>query len=118
MHGVTDELRAALRLRAPSATLVPYHEVRFTNGVPEPNACHVNVEQWIKENPQHRPVRGWLITSGFVFDRHSLIADERGELFDITPIQQPYRPPFLVHPGNEAEFMALPAQIILVEIPD
>jgi hypothetical protein len=102
-----------------SAKLVPLRVVQFKGGrQPQPNACHGNVEQWAKQNPQHRPVRGWLITSGFVFDRHSLLADERGELFDITPIQQPYRPPFLTHPGNEDEFMALPAQIILIEIPN
>jgi hypothetical protein len=103
-----------LRRRALSAKLVPFREVHFTSGEPQPNACHVNVEQWVKENPQHRPVRGWLVTSGVVFDRHSLIADERGELFDITPIALPHRPPFLRYEGSEDEFNAIPAQIIVV----
>lgn len=112
MNGITEELQTALRWRAPLAKPVPFREVRLKSGAPKPNACHENVDQWVKENPRHRAIRGWLVTSGFIFDRHSLIADERGEWFDITPIQ-PYRPPFLIHLGNEEEFMALPAQIIL-----
>jgi hypothetical protein len=110
---MTEAFRATLRHRAPAAKFVPFREVQFQDGAePQANACHVNVERWVTENPQHKAVRGWLVTSGFLLDRHSVIVDEHGELFDITPIALPYRPPFLS--GSEAEFNASPAQINLV----
>jgi hypothetical protein len=109
MSGMTA-LYASLRQRTPTAKLVPFREVQFKDGTrPQPNACHLNVEQWIKENPQHRPVRGWLVTSGFLLDRHSVVAGERGEFFDITPVSVTHRPPFIW--GSEAEFNTSPAQL-------
>ena len=113
---LTEEFLTELRLRATSAKFIPFRVVRFKNGEPQPNACHTNVEDWIKENPQHKPVQGWLVTSGFLLDAHSVVADDSGTLFDITPVQTPWRPPFLPHLGNDAEFKELPARIHLVQI--
>jgi hypothetical protein len=114
---LTEEFLAELRFRVPFSRVIPFRVVRFKNGEePQLNVCHMNVEKWIKENPKHTPVRGWLVTSDFLLDAHSVVADEREILFDITPLQTTTRPPFLPLVGSECKVWALHPQIHLVQI--
>jgi hypothetical protein len=62
---------------------------KFANGeVPKPNDCHVNVDRWVAENPEHSAARGWVIDGGmgehYNFVAHSAVRTPSGELIDIT----------------------------------
>lgn len=74
---------------------------------PAPNRCHENVAAWVERFPLWTVVRGWLLISqhdalGAMFDAHSVVRDEEGHLWDVTQndVHQ-----FLIHPGDEDEFM-------------
>jgi hypothetical protein len=43
--------------------------------------------------------------------KHSVVADPNGDLFDITPLR--YRYPFFAHPGSETEFWNLRPEGVL-----
>jgi hypothetical protein len=59
--------------------------------VPQKNHCHDNVAYWVKRNPKHKHVFGFLIFDLRIEDAriqvvaHSVVEDESGALFDITP---------------------------------
>ena len=112
IEGIFDRLRS----RAPAASHVPFRFVSFRGGdKPLQNKCHENVARWITENPNHLAVRGWLVTSGFLCDKHSVVQSADGALFDITPLQVPT--PFIKHPGDDNEFSALNNQLHLAIFP-
>lgn len=93
------------RLREASKTAQPirFRAVAFPAGSPQSHECHLNVDQFVKANPEHRAVRGWLVAG--MLQKHSVVAAPDGSLFDITPL--PYRVPFFTHPGPEDEFWAV-----------
>jgi hypothetical protein len=97
-----------LRQAASSARLVVFRSVLLSSGSPQSNKCHENVAAWIAENPDDKPVRGWLNTSG-VLDKHSVVSGPDGRWFDVTPLRT--KTPFFRHPGAEDEFWNLPNQI-------
>jgi hypothetical protein len=73
------------------AVVVPYRQVNVGDWVPEENKCHHNVAAWIERNPRHEHVLGWLViaapNSDFIrFVAHSVVEDETGNRFDITPL--------------------------------
>ncbi len=75
--------------------------------MPIPNRCHDNAEAWVKRFPSWAIVRGWLLISedevlGTIFDAHSVVRAPGGRLWDITQDQE-HR--FLVHPGDDVQFM-------------
>jgi hypothetical protein len=112
-----DSIFDRLRLRAPEARYVPFRSVSFQGGnKPSLNKCHENVARWIAENPDHIAARGWLVTSGFLFDKHTVVRSPDGTLFDITPLQVPT--PFIEHPADDNEFSELNSQLNLVVFPD
>ncbi len=76
------------------------------------NECHVNVQHWCQEHPGHKCVRGWLVTGGAIFDKHSVVDLGAGGLLDITPMSDRAFSEFLPHDGSEREFDTLPNQII------
>jgi hypothetical protein len=86
---------------------------RISDGdwAPEVNKCHHNVAAWIERNPTHFHVVGWLVLvrpndDVIRFMTHSIVEDDVGNQFDITPLQSPRRPPFLeagVHPDDYFE---------------
>lgn len=78
----------------------------------ERSKCHENVDRWCREHPAHTPVRGWIITSGAIFDKHSVINRGREGLLDITPLDGRSSSTFLVHHGSQEEFDALPGQVM------
>jgi hypothetical protein len=74
--------------------------------------CHENVNRWCKENPGHKPARGWLITGTAVFDKHSVVDRGPGGLLDITPLDDRSYSYFLPHDETQDEFEKLPNQVI------
>src|SRR4051794_37608425 len=54
---------------------------------PRPNDCHGNVDSWVRLHPQHHTVRGFLVISDNLFNKHSVV-DTGPELLDITPRPQ------------------------------
>jgi hypothetical protein len=101
-------------LRRASAQPYHYRTVHFRDlsgrvvWTPEAHACHFNVETWIKANPRHRRVRGFLLQGPLLnFWRvmaHSLIEVEDGSLIEITPQPDNQLHPFVRHIGTEGEF--------------
>jgi hypothetical protein len=97
--------------RRNQATPVELRIVAFADGSgPLPNQCHQNVNRWIAENPRCNRIRGWLITSRFIYDKHSVVEDN-GSLYDITPRAYPSIP-FLPYTGPDTEFCGIIAQWI------
>jgi hypothetical protein len=112
IENVFDELRS----RAHDAIHVPYRAVSFCAGdKPIAHQCHENVARWVAENPNCKAVRGWLVTSGFLLDKHTLVRSADGALFDVTPLQ--VSTPFIEHPGNDLEFSAFNNQLHLIVVP-
>jgi hypothetical protein len=111
-----ESIFEGLRSRASLASHVAFCPVSFRAGdKPLGNQCHENVARWISENPDCTAVRGWLVTSGFLLDKHSLVRSAGGSLFDITPLQVPT--PFIEHPGGDDEFSRLNNQLNLAAHP-
>ncbi|CAN7786596.1 hypothetical protein LJR034_008707 [Caballeronia sp. LjRoot34] len=74
---------------------------------PTPNRCHENAAAWVDRFPSWEVVRGWLLVAedevmGTMFDAHSVVRDENGNLWDVTQ-GEVHR--FLVHPGDDEEFV-------------
>jgi hypothetical protein len=77
--------------------------VRFEDGTaPKAAACHDNVDRWVRENPNCRAARGWVIETemaGHVtFVAHSAVEEGDGRLADIT---LPGSHRFLRHEGPD-----------------
>jgi hypothetical protein len=77
------------------------------------------VNTWVRSTPGHSAVRGWVFykecviptegsfSVGCEFTAHSVVRDENGVLFDITPLHQENLRPsmrFIPHPGDEDVF--------------
>lgn len=108
--------RLLKRKRHGESCIVPHATPSDLNGFhAERSRCHENVIRWCSENPDHRPVRGWLITSGAVFDKHSIIDRGPAGLLDITPLVDRAYTEFLIHDGTQEEFDTLPNQVIAPE---
>jgi hypothetical protein len=104
------------RIRCGAALTVP-HATPLDLGafVPQRSKCHENVRRWCAENPGHKPVSGWLVTST-VFDKHSVIDRGRAGLLDITPLPDRGVSMFLVHSGTQEEFDRLPNQVVALDV--
>jgi len=101
-----------------SAAIVPRRKVMIPGHELALNQCHANVTAWVNSYPSHKALRGWLVfdlevASLFTgepphFDllAHSIVANEAGEMFDITPVYDDGAGtyPFLPHPGELDEF--------------
>jgi hypothetical protein len=113
---LTQELVNELRDRASEAAPIEFREVAYLDGaVPQFNKCHDNVKRWIAENPRCMRVRGWLVSSGAIFDKHSVVREE-GRLYDITPLRT-LGTPFLRYLGSDEGFCQIPNQINVTVIP-
>lgn len=96
-----------LRKRLPDESeRVFFKNLCFDDGSPLPrNRCHENVDRWVKSNPEHRAVRGWVVSGRCVVDAHSVICDRHGTLWDITfPDAAADGILFLRHRGTGEEF--------------
>ncbi len=110
------EYEAAICKQLMGAKPVPFRKVSLDGWRPRASPhCHENVDTWVRAMRGHRAVRGWVFLkecytgSGFgeELTAHSVVRDEKGNLFDITPIQdeklrQSMR--FVLHVGDERLF--------------
>ena len=108
-------LAKSLYERRGTGTIVPYEPHQATTGwTSSENNCHINVDRFVRENGNHKAVRGWLVfdyTLGpfmgwpafWRFTAHSVIEADDGRLFDITPSRASQRYPFIRHDGPEGE---------------
>jgi len=106
-----SEYIASICARRDQAVQVPFVEVSPDGWTPEIAGCHPNVDRWVKENPGCEAVRGWITymvfgPAGVQLTAHSVVRDERGSLFDITPVKegQPRGGAFVEHQGDPALF--------------
>lgn len=74
--------------------------------------CHDNVNRWCEDHSGNEPVRGWIVTSSVVFDKHSVVRRGPTDLLDITPLSDRSYSIFLIHEGSQEEFDMLPNQVI------
>ncbi len=112
------EYEAAICKQLADAKGVPFREVELDEWRPTASKCHENVDRWVGAMREHRAVRGWVVLKectigssfGLELTAHSVVCDEKGSLFDITPIQderlrQSMR--FVRHVGDEELFWKL-----------
>jgi len=97
-----------------SAKGVAFRDVSLENWSLKPADCHENVRKWADAHPQHSAIHGWVIlggNGGTMLAAHSVVQDENGALFDITPIKDEdrIRPTmrFIVHDGDERLFLEM-----------
>ncbi len=115
----TEELRAyagELFARREEATMVERVAVEIDGWKPEMILCHDNVDEWVLHNPTHSVVRGWLYfeLEGLPWARfvaHSVVADEKGGRFDITPTEAKAYP-FIAAGLTEEKFKQLEGDLI------
>lgn len=94
------------------AGMVPHEDRSNDQFHPEAGACHTNVDQWCRLNPTHKPVRGWLVfdhsaVGRFLFVAHSVVEDEKGNRFDVTPQRPIGQYGFLQDEAFDEEYMLL-----------
>lgn len=68
-----------------------------------------------QENPGHRPLRGWLVTSTG-FDKHSVVDRGRGGLLDITHLETALIAVFFSSMEASTSSTNCPARIIALDI--
>ena len=109
-----DGYRHSICQRLRSAQIVPFVKIRIGTWEPQVGHCHENVDQWVRSNPSHMPLRGWvtLVESddAVQLTPHSVVRDQDGDTFDITPLEnETIRPSmrFVPHIGDEAKFFSL-----------
>jgi hypothetical protein len=94
----------------------PDGEVLWT---PEAQACHSNVQTWIRHSPADKWVKGFLLDGPFYgcwrVLAHSLIQLEDGSLIDITP--RGGNQPFVRHVGTDDEFFEYALRVKLIVRP-
>jgi len=120
MHQLMDALREVKRKgEAQQLQVATTGELDGFQG--EFNKCHENVARWCTTHPEHKPLRGWLITSGVLFDKHSVVdTGKEGKLLDVTPRRddvQSNRPiyrEFMAFRGTQEEFDAAPGQVNII----
>jgi hypothetical protein len=126
-------LATSLYARRQEAVVVPYEPQPMTSGPASEHWCHENVDRWVLEHPDHRPVRGWLVfdwTGNELgvrilslplcrFTAHSVVETPDGRLFDLTPSRASQRYPFLRHHEADGDFEAMIlAAIVHVDLPE
>jgi hypothetical protein len=104
------ELAATLALLALTAGRVPRVADKLGVWTPTLGGCHQNVSRWVESHPGHKAVHGWLDVSFLAlrparrFTAHSVVADEGGDLFDVTLGSSDPGCDFILHPGSEDDF--------------
>ena len=76
------------------------------------NKCHQNVTDLCDKDNRYTPVRGWLCfdlapLEQIKFIAHSVVRDEDGTLYDITPVCVPRQYPFIVAEETEEIYARL-----------
>src|ERR1039458_10759503 len=114
------EYEMTICTRLAQAVSVPFRtEVSLGEWKPERSRCHDNVDGWVSATPSHSAVRGWAtrnkcyigagseLIPALELVAHSVVCDENGNMFDITPFADEcvrQSTLFVVHVGNEESF--------------
>jgi hypothetical protein len=104
--------------RLAKAEGVKFRKVSLGEWIPIVGDCHNNVDRWVGEVLGHRAVRGWVSYKecivngrlGLELTAHSVVRDENGGLFDITPLcdeRMRGGMRFVEHIGDESLFWAV-----------
>lgn len=108
------EYEAAICSRRVGAVIVPFREVSLDGWAPKIADCHNNVDRWVATNPRCEAVRGWITYISFgpvgvQLTAHSIVRDQNGDLFDITPVFEgsPRGGAFVEHPGDSIVFFVM-----------
>jgi hypothetical protein len=83
--------------------------------VPEKAQCHDNARRWTALHPGSMVIEGWVASGDSIFEKHSVVTDEHGELLCITPREpSAYNGPFIRHRSewSSTPFADLPAQVM------
>lgn len=116
------ELAQQLYERRHLAIPVPFRDCSGPDFAPVEQACHSNVDEWCLSHPTHRAVRGWLLHESWLpqgfcrFAAHSVVRDEQGLLFDLTPTRATRRYPFLPNHLSDEEFVLMVSARQLVHL--
>ena len=104
------EYSRRLIARLSEAVIVPPARVSLGAWLPAENDCHANVATWCRNTQGFQIVRGWLyfdmanLMPIVLFNAHSVVRNERGELWDITPTKATSPYPFLIAEESEEEY--------------
>ena len=104
------EYSSRLVARLDSAVIVPRAEAHIGDWKPVKNDCHANVSTWCKNREGFQAVRGWLyfdlnnVMPIVLFNAHSVVRDEHGQLWDITPTKATDTYPFLIAEESEEAY--------------
>ena len=83
--------------------------------VPQKAQCHENARRWVVSHPGSTIVEGWVASGNSIFEKHSVVTDEQGELLCITPREpSAHNGPFIRHrpEWSPVPFADLPAQVM------
>lgn len=107
-----DEILRRIWLAFETRSDMPIRQVTFADGsAPEAHRCEQNVLRWTSENPGNEPIHGWLAMD-LLLQKHWMVRDLSGALFNITPLNPPTR--MFAHPGPLEEFRQLREEVHLV----
>jgi hypothetical protein len=107
------ELARQLYERSQEAVLIPFRDCSGPDFLPVEQACHSNVDEWCRNHPKDRAVKGWLVYESWLpqgfcrFGPHSVVLGQHGELFDLTPTRAARRYPFLRNHLTDEEFVLM-----------
>ena len=95
-----------------NSKLLTFRSVEISGWQPEKRKCHNNVETFLGSHTNYRKIYGWIVVdspdSNFcIFLSHSVVADESGNIFEITPIESLDPRPFIQSNLPEEDFETL-----------
>lgn len=105
---------AELFARRNEGVIVQPAEIQIGDWQPQENECHRNVGTVCANRAEFTPVRGWLffpltypapLVNFVLFNAHSVISNEDGTLFDITPSRASQSYPFIRAKENDGDFL-------------
>lgn len=114
-HPHSELLQRLFALRD-TGTIAQWADAAAEDWKPDLNECHRNADIVAGRSPDGwTAIRGWFVNdlslaeligfrSHIAFIAHSVVADQEGKLFDITPSRASKQYPFIRHPGTNAEF--------------
>ncbi len=106
-------IAACLYERINEAIIPKWADISIGEWTPKENLCHENVTTICHHSPSYTPVRGWLYfdLEGALpyvwFNAHSLVRDDSGIMYDITPSKATQQYPFIEAEESEQEYAEL-----------
>ncbi len=111
------EYETSVCVRLDQAVQVPFQKVTLNGWSPQVGGCHQNTDIWVSAKPAFEAVRGWVTYASFGGDSfgltaHSIVRDQNGMLFDVTPLENEdvrMSMRFIEHEGTPATFCEMKA---------